>query len=164
MCKQKPSIADSEVQGFAFCVGKTIQNYGTVEYLVNELIAVFTADSLVASHLIKQGISKRLDAVEALVNRRKDELAKHGFVDGTLFASARSAFQDRNKIAHNPFVIREKNVDGISSFTAGIHVLRYHEAGQKEEWIERARLEELTVVSRDIVERFNFLLTCSKTI
>jgi hypothetical protein len=162
MHAQRPTVADDEVQGFAFCVGKTIQNYGTIEYLVNELIAVLTADSLVASHLIKQGISKRIDVLESLVNRRKDDLAKLGFVTGTLFASARSAFQDRNKIAHNPFVIREKNVEGKSKVTAGIHVVRYREAGQKEEWIERARLEELTVASRDIVGQFNVLLGCCK--
>lgn len=164
MQAQQPNIADDEVQNFAFCVGKAIQNYGSIEYLVNESLAVLTADNLLASHLIKQGISKRIEILESLVNRRKNDLALHGFAAGTLFSSARLAFQDRNKIAHNPFVIREKKHGGKTIITAGIHVVRYHEEGQKEEWIEREGLEKLTAASRDILERFNMLLGCCKAI
>jgi hypothetical protein len=29
-----PKIADNEAQAFAFTVGKTVQNYGTIEYLI----------------------------------------------------------------------------------------------------------------------------------
>ena len=159
---EKPDIPDAEVQSFAFCVGKTIQNFGTIEYLVNELIAILTADSVIASHLVKQIISKRLDVLEPLANRRRAELDKNGFRLNGLFSSARTAFRDRNKIAHNPFVIRLAHTKDGAKQTAGIHVIRYHEEGHNEEWIEKAQLEAITATSRDLVERFNTLLGLCK--
>lgn len=157
-----PNIPDAGVQSFPFCVGKVLQNFGTVEYLVNELIAVLVADSAIASHLVKQSISKRLDVLESLTSRRSADLNKSGFALDGLFASARLAFRDRNKVAHNPFVIRVTRTNEGPKQTAGIHVIRYHEEGQKEEWIEKAHLEAMTVASRDLAERFNTLLGLCK--
>ena len=159
--QQRPT-ADEAVQAFVFCVGKAIQNYGTIKYLVNELLVLLTADALIASHLIKQGISKRLEILESLVSRRQDDLSKQGIIISDLFTSARAAFQGRNKIAHNPFVVRAKNVEGKTEVTVGIHVVRYHEAGHKEEWINREKLEGLTTKSSEIAERFNKLLKFCK--
>lgn len=157
-----PNIPDTEVQSFPFCVGKVLQNFGSIEYVVNELIAVLVADSLIASHLVKQSISKRLDVLEPLVSRRSEALNKGGFALAGLFPSARSAFRDRNKVAHNPFVIRVTQTNEGPKQTAGIHVIRYHEEGQNEEWIEKEHLEAMTVTSRSLAERFNTLLGLCK--
>lgn len=166
MQTQPPFIDGDEVQGFAFSVGKTIQNYGTIEYLVNELIALLSTDPLLASHLIRQSISKRINVLDALAKRQREVLAKRGYVvNDALFTSARSAFRERNKIAHNPFVVREQRAEsGKSTVTTGIHVIRYHEAGPQEEWIDRSRLESLMLASRTIVEQFSLLLACCKPI
>jgi hypothetical protein len=48
-------------------VGKAIQNYGTIEYLANDIIANLINDPIVHSHLISQSISKRLDIMFSLL-------------------------------------------------------------------------------------------------
>jgi hypothetical protein len=160
MSSDQPHVPPEEVQAFAFSVGKAIQNYGTIEYLVNELVAILVSDTLLATTIVKLGISKRLDLLSTLVERRMDMLAKQGWVADDLFEQTKVAFQERNKIAHNPYVIQESKKD--KQVTVGIHVVRYHKVGTKEEWIDKAQLEGFTLASRELVVRFNQLLGCCK--
>ena len=158
MEQSPPKIADNEAQTFAFTVGKTIQNYGTIEYLINELIALIIKDPLISSHMVKLSVSKRIEVLEALAKRDALALESDGIVLTDLFSAAKSAFVNRNKVAHNPFVIREQKVEGQSHLTSGIHVIRYLENGNTEEWIDLPKLEAFTLASRDLLIRFNQLL------
>lgn len=164
MPPQQPNVPPDEVQAFAFSVGKAVQNYGTIEYLINELIAHLIADSLLTTTLIQLGVSKRIDFLASLVDRRRDLLARQGWTAGDLFELTKSAFQERNKIAHNPYVIKESKADGQAQITLGIHVVRYHKAGTKEEWLEKGQLDALTLASRDLIVRFNQLLGFCKAL
>jgi len=158
MDQNPPKIADEEAQAFAFTVGKTVQNYGTIEYLINELIALIIKDPLISRHMVKQPVSKRIEILEALVKRDALAIESDGLVLTDLFSAAKSAFINRNKVAHNPFVIREQKVEGESHLTSGIHVIRYLENGTSEEWIDLPKLEAFTLASRDLLIRFNQLL------
>lgn len=162
MSPDQPQVPPEEVQAFAFSVGKAIQNYGTIEYLVNELVAFLVGDALLATTIVQLRISKRLDFLSALVERRKESLAKQGWTADDLFERTKAAFQERNKIAHNPYVIQESKHD--KQIIVGIHVVRYHKVGTKEEWVDQAQLEGLVLASRDLLVRFNQLLGCCKAL
>jgi hypothetical protein len=158
MDQNPPKNADKDAQAFAFAVGRTVQNYGTIEYLINELIAFIINDRLISSHMVKQPVSKRIEILEALVKRDALAIERDGLVLASLFSAAKSAFINRNKVAHNPFVIREQKIEGKSHLTSGIHVIRYSENGNSEEWIDLPKLEAFTLASRELLIRFNQLL------
>lgn len=158
MDQNPPSIADREAQAFAFTVGKTVQNYGTIEYLINDLIALIVKDRLIVSHVVTQPVSKRIEFLEALIKRDATTIEREGLVLTGLFSAAKAAFKNRNKIAHNPFVIREQKIRGESQITSGIHVIRYLEKENSEEWIDLAKLEAFTLESQKLLMRFNQLI------
>jgi hypothetical protein len=160
MSLDQPHVSPEEVQTFAFSVGKAIQNYGTIEYLVNHLVAFLVADALLVTTIVQLGISKRLDLLSTLVERRKDLLAKQGWTADDLFERTKAAFRERNKIAHNPYVVQESKHD--KQITVGIQVVRYHKVGTKDEWIDQAQLDTLVSGSRELLVRFNQLLECCK--
>lgn len=153
-----PKISDDVAQTFAFAVGKTIQNYGSIEYLINDLIALIVKDSLISSHMVKMPVSKRIDILESLVKRDALSLEKDGFAITDLFGATKTAFINRNKVTHNPFVIGIQTIDGGARQLSGIHVIRYLENGNTEEWIDLRKIESFTLASRDLLIRFNRLL------
>jgi hypothetical protein len=151
-----PNVEEEEVRSFAFAVGKAVQNYGTLEYLINEVIAKLVKDPLVASTFTQLGVAKRIDILQSLVARRESHLQSQGWRSGELFHNLKAAFRQRNKIAHNPYVVSEDRQSG--KVTVGIHVIRYHEKGTTEEWVTPSRLEQLTLESNELLTPLNRLL------
>jgi hypothetical protein len=151
-----PNVPEEEVRDFAFSIGKAIHHYGAIEFLINELVALLVKDNLLAGNLVQLGIVKRLELLESLIARKEQQLRDHGWQAGDLFNLSKAAFRERNKIAHNPFVVRVDRE--TSEVELGILVVRYHEEGVKEEWINRSRMDQLTAASNDLLSRFNCLL------
>ena len=160
----QPHTHPDEVQAFALSVGKAIQHYGAIEYLVNQLIAQLIADSLLTTTFTQLGISKRLTLLASLVERHRQPLSNQGWETGDLFKLAQAAFVERNKIAHNPWVIMESPTGDQVHSIVGIHVVKYNKAGTKEEWVQETQLKTYILTSRDLLLRFGQLLNCCKAI
>src|SRR5262249_40103434 len=143
-----PNVPDEEVQGFACAIGKAIHHYGVIEHLVNDLLSLLVKDNLLAGSLLQLGISKRLELLEALIARKEHSLRDCGWSASDLFELSKAAFRERNKIAHNPFYVRVDRETG--EVAMGILVVRHHEEGVNEEWINRSRLDQLTAESKNL--------------
>jgi len=155
MAPGPPNVPDEEVQGFACAIGKAIHHYGVIEHLVNDLLSLLVKDSLLAGNLLQLGIAKRLELLESLIARKEQSLRDNGWRASDLFTLSKTAFRERNKIAHNPFYIRVDRETG--EVAMGILVVRHHEEGLNEEWINRSRLDQLTAESKDLFNRFGQL-------
>lgn len=157
MSNPTPNLPDGEAEKFALAVGKALQNCGTIEYLVNEILAKIVRDSIIVSQLTKMGIAKRLDILESLVKREWDDVQALDTFSADVYAKAKAVFQNRNKIAHNPLVMKVHHTEG-DRMEIGIHVMRYAESGVVEEWLYRERIEEFTKESQPLMLAFNSLL------
>ena len=148
--KQDPlKTSDDEAKTFSLKVGNLIHNYGAIEYLINDLLALLIKDPLISSHMVKLPVSKRIEILGSLVKRDALELERNRIVIADLFSAAKTAFRNRNKIAHNPFVVQTKP---NGSRTSGIHVIRYLEDGSTEEWLDLPKLEEFRLASHSLLE------------
>ena len=153
-----PQISNDELNSFTLGVGRAIQNYGVIESLINKLIEVIIKDSLIQHHIIKQAASKRIEILEGFVKRDGGSIDGNGIKLTTLFNDTRDALKNRNKLAHNPFVIEEKRAGVASSNVWGINVIRYSQGKNSEEWIDVSELNIIISESCDLIARFNQLL------
>jgi hypothetical protein len=158
MSQTPPNIPDDEPAKFAFAVGRVLQNFGTIEYLVNQILEKTIQDPLILSHIIRMPIAKRLEVLSGLVSRDQTVIEGAGISPSKLITSAKSAFKNRNQVAHNPLVVMKAKSDGESCLTIGIHVIRYAEKGSSEEWIDHAKLETFIIESHTLLPQFNWLL------
>lgn len=152
-----PQISNNELNDFVFAVGKCIQNYGVIEFLINELIEVIIQDSLIQHHIIKQPVSKRIEILEDLVKRDSASIKGQGITLADLFCDAKSSFQNRNKVAHNPFAIEEKKIGKASPTVWGINVIRYSKGNKTEEWVDTLKLNAFISDSHKLIEQFHQL-------
>lgn len=151
---------DSEASNFVIALGKAMHHYAAMEYLLNALISELVGDSILAASFIGQSASKRIDLLAKLVERMEPDLKRQGWKPDNLFAQTKVAFQNRNKIAHNPYLATQKVApDGSHIQASGIHVVRYSDAGSKEEWIDLAGIGRMIVESFALLQRCADLLT-----
>lgn len=153
-----PPLPAAEAQAFVINLGKVMHHYAAIERLVNALIEHLVGDAMFTAVFVRQGISKRLELLDSLVARHQQELTKLGCETVDLFAQAKMAFQYRNKVAHNPYMVTQiKGQDG-AHFVGGIHVVRHHDSGRKEDLIDLAQLERLVRESSVLLQRFAAIL------
>lgn len=157
MDQDSPEIPEKELNDFVFAIGKCVQNYGVVECLINELIEVIIQDSLIQHHIIKQPVSKRIEILECLIERDSASIKGHGITLTDLFCDAKSSFQNRNKVAHNPVAIEEKKIGKTSPTVWGINVIRHSNGNKTEEWVDTSKLNAFISESHKLIERFHQL-------
>jgi hypothetical protein len=158
MSQIQPNISADEPEKFAFEVGKILQNAGTTEYLINQILEKIIHDRLILSHIVHLPVSKRLEVLDGLVSRDRAAIESTGISLSELFASAKTTFQNRNQIAHNPLIVKEVKSGEVTSLVKGIHVIRYAEKGNSEDWIDYTKLEAFTLKSHILSLQFNKLL------
>ena len=159
------TLLDSESSNFVVALGKAMHHYAAMEFLLNALISELVGDSLFSASFIAQSASKRVDLLAKLVERMESDLEHKGWKSENLFARAKVALQKRNKVAHNPFLATLKaGPQGSQVHTSGIHVVRYCDAGSKEEWIDLAELGKMIGESSALLQRFAELLTYCQAI
>jgi hypothetical protein len=158
MTVKPPNIPKDAPAEYASSVGKMLQNCGTIEYLLNEILGLLLADPLLMGHFSKQRVAVRSEVLFDLLKRKEAVATGIGFSLATLQEQTKAVFSNRNKVAHNPLVIRASNSDP-TEFEIGIHVLRHTQKGQKEEWVFAAQLQHHIAESQNILLHFNTLLS-----
>ncbi len=92
-----PQVPQNITESFALQVGKVMQNYGTIEYIVNEILTAHINDDILRFHLLKEGISKRLDLVDGFLKRDIDKISKIGIKYEGLIKSIKDSFNNRKR-------------------------------------------------------------------
>lgn len=142
---------------FASAVGRAMQSYGLIEYIVNDIIVVLVKDPTLQQGLLKKRISDRLKDLFKLLDTTP--IQKHPHIElGQLKEKALSAFMNRNKIAHNPLFIKveaciENGLTKSRQVTLGIRVIRYAE-NNVSELIDLKMLEILTIEATEVTAMF----------
>jgi len=153
-----PIVSEDALKLFACTVGQTIQNFGNIEYLINETIEQLVQDRLQCSQVIKLPLVKRMHRLKVLAAKDSADLMINEIDLAKLIESAKACFKNRNKIAHNPVVIKRTVSNEVTTVSIRIHVCRYAEAGKAEEWLDIPELETFKVQSGDLLQPFNKLL------
>jgi len=153
-----PTVSEDALNLFAYTVGQTIQNFGTIEYLINETIEQLVKDRLQCSQVIKLPLVKRMHRLKILAAKDSASLLANEIDLAKLIESAKACFKNRNKVAHNPVVIKKTVSNEVTSISIRIHVCRYAEARKTEEWLDIPELEAFKIQSRDLLQPFNKLL------
>jgi hypothetical protein len=157
MQDQGAAIAEDEFQRFVRDIGQAIQNFGAIEFLINHFFGSLVKDRVLRRNLFEQPISKRLNVLEKLllVNISQGDVPTDEIK--RIFADARLVFRDRNKIAHNPFVVMQTPLISGPKFQAGIRVTRHHDHGTEDEWIDLTTLQECIRRAHSVHERLGAL-------
>lgn len=151
---------DEEASNFVVALGKAMHHYAAVELLLNTLISDLVGDSVFTASFITQSAFKRINLVAKLVERMEPDLKQRAWESGSLFTQTQAAFHNRNKIAHNPYMATQKIApDGSHIQASGILVVRYSDAGSKQEWVNLASLKQMIGESSALLQRYAELLT-----
>ena len=137
-------LTEKEHQVFAHKVGHAIQNFGAIEFLANHMLELLVLNQVLYRTIVEQSISRRLSVLEKLLLRVQPKISLNANELTALFSRIRAVFKERNKIAHNPFVAEElPTAPGSTapSLRFGILVIRYHDYGTEDEWIDLPALE-----------------------
>jgi hypothetical protein len=160
MNKTPPNIEKDLPEKFAFVIGKALQNFGSIEYLINEILSKLILDPLVHAHIIRMPISKRLEILDSYFKRDTQKLTSINFAFEGFTNKIGALFAFRNKIAHNPMVVKvNNNATPPSIQSIGVHVIRYTTDGTKEEWISHEQIENIVSESEKAMHKVNTLIT-----
>ena len=151
-------IANEEHQKFVVDVGHAIQNFGAIELLINHMLSSIVTDRVLCRTVIELPVTKRIAVLEQLLSGLNPPPTTSPEEINEMFAEARSLFRERNKIAHNPFVALETPLISGPVFQTGILVIRFHEEGRKEEWIDLASLKTTIRRAHALHERLHQVL------
>ncbi|CAH1386122.1 hypothetical protein [Candidatus Nitrotoga sp. M5] len=153
-------LLDNEASNFVIALGKAMHHYAAMEFVLNALISELVGDTVFTASFIALNAAKRIDLLTKLVERIEPALNRQGWKSVNLFVQLKAAFQNRNKIAHNPYLATQKVApDGSHIHTGFIRVVRYNDVGSKEELIDLASLGRMTVESSELLQRCKELLS-----
>jgi hypothetical protein len=142
---------------FSTKVGKCIQNFGNIEYLINLMLEKIGSNELIIAELKSMTASRKMTFVKKYFMKHQIVVNGDSKKAKTDIERTVKVFEERNKIAHNPFVISVYDKTKKPK-DMGILVIRYRDEGKQEEWIRETDLDKIMIESLECMGLINELL------